>query len=48
MPKLYDRASVPRKPDWLKIRLHREAGDFAEVKQIVKEHRLHTICTSGK
>lgn len=48
MPKLYDRASAPRKPDWLKIRLHREAGDFAEVKQIVREHRLHTICTSGK
>lgn len=48
MPKLYDRASAPRKPDWLKIRLHREGGDFAEVKQIVREHRLHTICTSGK
>lgn len=48
MPKLYDRASVPRKPDWLKIRLHREGGDFADVQQIVKEHRLHTICTSGK
>ncbi len=48
MSKLYDRASAPRKPDWLKIRLHREGGDFAEVKQIVREHRLHTICTSGK
>lgn len=46
MPKLYDRADVLRKPDWLKIRLHRTTA-YADVQQIVKEHSLHTICSSG-
>lgn len=46
MPKLYDRADVLRKPDWLKIRLHRTAA-YADVHHIVKEHSLHTICSSG-
>ncbi|MEG2614521.1 MAG: lipoyl synthase [Alistipes sp.] len=46
MPKLYDRADVLKKPDWLKIRLHHTAA-FAEVQHIVKEHGLHTICSSG-
>lgn len=36
-----------RKPDWLKIRLP-EGDDFKKVNQIVKDHDLHTICTSGK
>lgn len=46
MPKLYDRADVLRKPDWLKIRLHRTAA-YADVQHIVEEHALHTICSSG-
>ena len=47
MPKLHEHADVLKKPDWLKIRLHRGA-DFARVHKIVETHRLHTICTSGK
>ena len=47
MPKLYDKVNRVRKPDWLKIRLHRTA-DYAEVRHIVEEHRLHTICSSGR
>ncbi len=35
-----------RKPDWLKIRLP-QSSKFADVKCIVKEHNLNTICTSG-
>jgi lipoyl synthase len=35
-----------RKPDWLKIRLPLTSS-FAEVKSIIKQHQLHTICTSG-
>jgi len=35
-----------RKPDWLKIRLPMTSS-FAEVKSIIREHKLHTICTSG-
>ena len=47
MPKLYDKVNRVRKPDWLKIRLHRTA-DYAEVRHIVEEHHLHTICSSGR
>ncbi|MEA1873708.1 MAG: lipoyl synthase [Bacteroidota bacterium] len=36
-----------RKPDWLKVRLP-EGENYAFVKQVVKEHHLHTICESGK
>lgn len=35
-----------RKPDWLKIRLPMSSS-FSEVKSIIREHQLHTICTSG-
>lgn len=35
-----------RKPDWLKIKLP-EVEDFAKVRNIVREHDLHTICSSG-
>ncbi len=34
------------KPEWLKIRLHSDPT-FAEVERIVKNHSLHTICSSG-
>lgn len=46
MPKCGDEESVLKKPDWLKIRLHRDDA-FAEVDRIVRRHSLHTICSSG-
>ena len=35
------------KPDWLKIQIP-VGENYAEVKQIVKTHKLHTICEDGK
>ncbi len=35
-----------RKPDWLKIKLPK-GSNFAKVNGLVKQHGLHTICTSG-
>lgn len=35
------------KPDWLKIKIP-GGENYTEVKKIVKEHKLHTICESGK
>ncbi len=46
MPKFNDRAEMPKKPSWLKIRLHR-TEEYAEVRHIVERHGLHTICSSG-
>ncbi|NVN94484.1 MAG: lipoyl synthase [Bacteroidetes bacterium] len=35
-----------RKPEWLKIRLSK-GDDYLKVKEIVKQHHVHTICESG-
>ncbi len=37
---------IKRKPDWLKIRLA-TSGEYQNVKNIVHQHGLHTICQSG-
>lgn len=36
-----------RKPSWLKIKLPK-GTNYKEIKQIVEQHQLNTICTSGK
>lgn len=35
-----------RKPDWLRLHVH-NTSDYAQVSSLVKEHGLHTICSSG-
>ncbi len=35
-----------RKPEWLKIKLAK-GEDYLKVKEIVKQHHVHTICESG-
>ena len=47
MPNLYGEKVPARKPNWLKIRLHKSDA-FAETARIVQEHSLHTICSSGR
>ncbi len=36
-----------QKPDWLKIKLP-IGTNYKKVKEIVSQHNLHTICTSGQ
>lgn len=36
-----------RKPEWLKSNLY-SVSKYSTVNQVIKEHGLHTICTSGK
>lgn len=38
---------IPRKPEWLKIRLSHTDG-YAKTGQTIRRGMLHTICTSGK
>jgi lipoic acid synthetase len=33
-----------RKPDWIRVRLGTDSSRFNRVKQILREHRLHTVC----
>lgn len=39
--------SYVKKPEWLKTNIH-SAENFQLVNKVVKEHGLHTICTSGR
>lgn len=36
-----------RKPEWLRTKLYSESN-FSHVSQVIKQHGLHTICTSGR
>jgi lipoyl synthase len=36
----------PKKPDWLKVKLP-TGENYTHVREVVTEHRLHTICQSG-
>jgi len=38
--------TILRKPDWLKIKIP-SGKEYTAIKNIVAEHKLHTICTSG-
>ena len=33
-----------RKPDWIRVKLGGEGSRFQEVKRILREHHLHTVC----
>lgn len=38
--------TILRKPEWLKIKVP-SGKEYLTVREIVEEHKLHTICTSG-
>ncbi len=33
-----------RKPEWIRVKLGQTSSRFNEVKQILRDHRLHTVC----
>ncbi|KAB2917936.1 MAG: lipoyl synthase [Hyphomicrobiaceae bacterium] len=35
---------VLRKPEWIRVRVPAATGQFAETRQILREHKLHTVC----
>jgi len=37
-------AEVLKKPDWIRVRAGSPSTRFYEIKQILREHRLHTVC----
>ncbi len=41
-----DGAKRPRKPDWLRVKLP-VGKEYAKVRKLVDEYKLHTICESG-
>jgi lipoyl synthase len=37
-------AEVLKKPDWIRVKAGTPSTRFYEIKQILREHRLHTVC----
>ena len=37
-------AEVLKKPDWIRVRAGSASSRFYEIKQILREHKLHTVC----
>lgn len=35
---------LPRKPDWIRVRLPADGSKIKEIKERLKEHKLHTVC----
>jgi lipoic acid synthetase len=46
MSKIIEIERKQKKPDWLRVKLPM-GKEYKEVRQIVSEHKLHTICESG-
>ncbi|MGK0426835.1 MAG: lipoic acid synthetase [Ulvibacter sp.] len=46
MSKIIEIERKQKKPDWLRVKLP-IGKEYTEVRQIVSEHKLHTICESG-
>ena len=42
--KIVPATTVLKKPDWIRVKAGSSAGRFAEIKQILREHKLHTVC----
>ncbi|MCL4773755.1 MAG: lipoyl synthase [Burkholderiaceae bacterium] len=37
-------SEVLKKPDWIRVRAGQDPARFREIKQILRAHRLHTVC----
>jgi lipoyl synthase len=46
LPVLPDEPARKRKPDWLRVKLP-VGHEYAKVRKLVDDHKLHTICESG-
>jgi len=42
--KVVPAATTLKKPDWIRVKAGSSAGRFGEIKQILREHHLHTVC----
>ena len=38
-------AETLKKPDWIRVKAGSPSTRFYEIKQVLREHRLHTVCS---
>jgi lipoic acid synthetase len=39
-----EQAEILKKPDWIRVKAGSASSRFYEIKQILREHKLHTVC----
>src|SRR3954464_1681130 len=44
IPVKVEAGEILRKPDWIRVRAGSASSRFYEIKQILREHNLHTVC----
>ena len=44
IPVKVEAAEVLKKPDWIRVKAGSASSRFYEIKQILREHKLHTVC----
>ncbi|TWO69766.1 lipoyl synthase [Caenimonas sedimenti] len=44
IPVKVEQAEVLKKPDWIRVKAGSAGSRFYEIKQILREHNLHTVC----
>ena len=44
IPVKVEQAEVLKKPDWIRVKAGSAGSRFYEIKQILREHKLHTVC----
>jgi lipoyl synthase len=44
IPVKVEQAEVLKKPDWIRVKAGSASSRFYEIKQILREHKLHTVC----
>ncbi|HRO61904.1 MAG TPA: lipoyl synthase, partial [Burkholderiaceae bacterium] len=42
--KIVPAGEILRKPEWIRVKAGASSARFGEIKQILREHRLHTVC----
>ena len=44
IPVKVEQGEVLKKPDWIRVKAGSATSRFYEIKQILREHKLHTVC----
>jgi lipoic acid synthetase len=44
IPVKVEQAEILKKPDWIRVKAGSAGSRFYEIKQILREHKLHTVC----
>jgi lipoic acid synthetase len=44
IPVKVEQAEVLKKPDWIRVKAGSASSRFYEIKEILREHKLHTVC----